>query len=120
MSTNYVLDYLNAFVVSRKLIDEDISFDLKSKDIYFLYIDRICSLQISVYDESCTILYLDFSEKEADVFEDKIPKNINYKKHYRKIYRYRTFVIFEFFLYENNENTEILNIALRFISGEEE
>ncbi|MNO10765.1 hypothetical protein D3C76_03450 [compost metagenome] len=122
MIRDYVVDYLNAFVVSEQLIDGNVSLDRVAEDNYYLYIDKVANLKVWMQSRFC-ILYLDLDERETGKLDKRMSrfyKTCTYNKQYRQIYKgngYKTEVTFEFRLYKKEEVDLVLEIVLKFLRG---
>lgn len=116
--SEYVLDYLNAFVVMETLAEKDIFFDTPLNNHgHFLYIDGICNLKVSTYGKLCAV-YLDCSKNEYK----KLKRALDSRQFYYTVRDYKKYkadgyisdVVFEFHLYKEELAKRLLDIIIDF------
>ncbi|MNM09794.1 hypothetical protein D3C81_199110 [compost metagenome] len=114
---DYVLDYLNAFVVSEELTDGVVVLNNVETYKYVLYVNHVYSLKLYVFGKFC-VIYLHCSEDEENIFAKKIEGICHVRKRYNTIVRDNAFVTditFEFSLYKEKKASQVLEVILNFI-----
>ncbi|MNJ90523.1 hypothetical protein D3C87_81210 [compost metagenome] len=118
--SDYVIDYLNAFVVSEQLTEGDVLFHTNDYHKYFLYVERICNLKVCTYGKLCAI-YVDCSKNEMNKLREIMDRR-EFQYNVRECTKYKSGYIsdfiFEIHLYKEELAKRLLDVILEFLKGE--